>query len=688
MKLLPFSSSKVYSVVTSLVLIGAGLFSFQNCSRAKFTPVGIVDSASVGNNFCTTNPNDSQCQSSSSSVNCTFNAASILNGQSVMAYQNSSVPYGSTCVGESRKCTSGALSGSYSYASCQVGQPKACLFNGQTILSGQAIPAYQNSTVAYGANCLSESRVCTDGVLSGSYAFGSCQVNAATACLFNGVTLAHGQSAMAYLNSNVAYGQSCAQESRTCFNGSLSGSYNNASCTVGAASACNFNGQTIANGQNVIGYQNSSVAYGQTCAQQTRTCANGSLSGSYNFSSCAVNGPNACNFNGQNIADGQNVIAYQNSSVAFGSTCQAESRSCSNGSLSGSYSYNSCSVGAAAACLFNGSTIADGQSVIAFVNSSVPYGSSCISESRVCGNGILSGSYVSSTCNVASAASCTFDGQSIAHGQSVVAYTSSSVAFGSLCSSVQTTRTCSNGILTGSSAASYGSCVVGKPSACNFNGQTIGDSSSVTAYAASQVAYGENCIAESRSCSNGNLSGSYGNSSCFVQNPNSCNFNGQIIPHGSGAVAYAASSVPYGANCQSETRVCNNGNLGGSYGDSSCAVAAASSCNFNGQVIGHGGQVTAYATSSVAYGSSCQAETRSCNNGNLTGSFGSPSCSVAAPTGRCACREASSDGACSRNAHTVYYGPSTGVHTELNETTCRFSDGFSAGDCGACHWEP
>ena len=59
-------------------------------------------------------------------------------------------------------------------------------------------------------------------------------------------------------------------------------------CSTPAAQSCTFNGQTIASGSSVTAYQASSVAAGQTCAAQTRTCQNGSLSGSYTNASCTV----------------------------------------------------------------------------------------------------------------------------------------------------------------------------------------------------------------------------------------------------------------------------------------------------------------------------------------------------------------------------------------------------------------
>lgn len=53
-----------------------------------------------------------------------------------------------------------------------------------------------------------------------------------------------------------------------------------------------------------------------------------------------------------------------------------------------------------------GGTIADGDSVTAYLNSSEPCGGSCTSETRTCSDGVLSGSYTNSSCSVSSCASC------------------------------------------------------------------------------------------------------------------------------------------------------------------------------------------------------------------------------------------------------------------------------------------
>ena len=106
--------------------------------------------------------------------NCYFNADVILNGNSVTAYQSSNVAGGQSCISEQRLCTDGLLSGQYSYASCTVAQQASCIFNGQTILHGGSVTGYLNSTENYGGACSSESRICNNGSLSGSFSFSNC----------------------------------------------------------------------------------------------------------------------------------------------------------------------------------------------------------------------------------------------------------------------------------------------------------------------------------------------------------------------------------------------------------------------------------------------------------------------------------------------------------------------------------
>lgn len=108
---------------------------------------------------------------------------------------------------------------------------------------------------------------------------------------------------------------------------------------------CTLNGKDIPHNTNTIAYQTNSVPYGQTCQSQTRTCSNGTLSGSYTYDTCSVSTPSSCTFNNQTVAHGNNVTAYQSSTVPFGQTCQSQVRTCADGALNGSYRYTSCTVG-------------------------------------------------------------------------------------------------------------------------------------------------------------------------------------------------------------------------------------------------------------------------------------------------------------------------------------------------------
>ena len=56
----------------------------------------------------------------------------------------------------------------------------------------------------------------------------------------------------------------------------------------GSAKSCTFNGNTIASGSSVTAYLASSVPSGQTCKSQARACSNGTLSGTYAYASCSV----------------------------------------------------------------------------------------------------------------------------------------------------------------------------------------------------------------------------------------------------------------------------------------------------------------------------------------------------------------------------------------------------------------
>ena len=257
-----------------------------------FVFVGCAQSSKLSGSLTTA----SSSSASSQSVSCSLNGQTVPDGQSVSVFTAQSVPYGSSCssVAQTITCSNGAFPTGVYYPSCTVAAPAACSFNSQSILSGSSVTAYQSSSVAYGDTCVSQSRTCTNGVLSGTYTFGSCAVGQPASCTFNSQTIANGGTVSVYTTQTVAYGSSCSSvaETITCTNGSFSpsGTYY-PSCTVAAPASCTFNGQTVASGSSVAAYQNPSVPNGQACVSQARICTNGSLSGTYTYASCTVTAP-------------------------------------------------------------------------------------------------------------------------------------------------------------------------------------------------------------------------------------------------------------------------------------------------------------------------------------------------------------------------------------------------------------
>lgn len=158
---------------------------------------------------------------------------------------------------------------------------------------------------------------------------------------------------------------------------------------------CNFNGEVIADGASVIAYQEPIVDHDKTCVQEVRTCADGELSGTFTSNICTVSGELLCEFNGQVLHEGQSTIAFKTETTPYGTTCEAENRTCSFGQLLGTYEHSTCNVGEARSCVFNNQVIAHGDSTTAY---SSPTAASCSTETRTCYDGTLSGSYAYAGC--------------------------------------------------------------------------------------------------------------------------------------------------------------------------------------------------------------------------------------------------------------------------------------------------
>ena len=123
-----------------------------------------------------------------------------------------------------------------------VAEPSCDLPWGGQIDEGESITAYSSSSAC--SSCISETRVCTAGVLSGSYTYQTCTSGVCAACSLPwGGSISHGASVNAY-NSDVNSDGCCIEPiNRMCNDGNLTGDtdYNQGTCG-GDLIIYNYNG--------------------------------------------------------------------------------------------------------------------------------------------------------------------------------------------------------------------------------------------------------------------------------------------------------------------------------------------------------------------------------------------------------------------------------------------------------------
>ncbi|TSC61300.1 MAG: hypothetical protein Athens041674_816 [Parcubacteria group bacterium Athens0416_74] len=213
--------------------------------------------------------------------------------------------------------------------------PSPCSFNGQSIASGATVTAYQSSSVASGSQCVSQSRVCSNGVLSGTYTNASCGVTG----------LAAPSCSISYTPSNVSSGQPYV----------INWTSQNATSRLysvkkpDGAYLVQNGGVAIGTGTYTDTTASSQLAPGTYTRTDTVTGAGGTATCTAAITITAASSPASCSFNGQTVAHGASVTAYQASSVAYGSQCASQTRTCTNGTLIGSYTNAACTVAPAPA---------------------------------------------------------------------------------------------------------------------------------------------------------------------------------------------------------------------------------------------------------------------------------------------------------------------------------------------------
>ncbi len=360
----------------------------------------------------------------------------------------------------------------------------------------------------------------------------------------------------------------------------------------------------------------------------------------------------SCTWNNQTVASGSSVTAWQSSSVANGQTCQSQQRTCSKGMLSGSYTYPACTVQTASGCSFNSQTIASGSSVTAWQSSSVANGQQCVSQRRTCSNGTLSGSYTNISCTVQSATTSPSisnvttapTNDTLYHGgnAATVSWSATNVSnvyvdlyqngtfvkrIGSAsASTIPYTWTTTNGINVGS-------------------GYTIRvtDSASPSVYAESP-AFSVNAHSVSVSAITP-TSYTPGSTVTIRWKFDGLTTFAVIYLLKGGVVQMQLTTVPASDNSYTWTipislasgsdyafRVISRDGMATADTPDTFTIAtsntAPASCTFNNQTIASGSSVTAWQSSSVAYGKQCVSQNRTCTNGTLSGSYTNASCTV------------------------------------------------------------
>ncbi|MFA6383333.1 MAG: hypothetical protein WCX17_02830 [Parcubacteria group bacterium] len=457
---------------------------------------------------------------------------------------------------------------------------------GGTLANGSSVTAYQASSVPCGSTCTSQTRTCNSGTLSGTYTSQTCSVSGCLSCNrpCGGSTISGNWGALCYQSASVPCGSSCSSSQGYCNNGLWTTPYaagsTAASCSVAAcvscASPCGLSATTSGN-WGPFCYLASSVPCGSSCSSSQGYCFNGNWITPYTAgstaASCSVAACPTCTLPwGGTIANGSSVTAYQNSSVACGSSCVSQTRTCNSGVLSGTYTNQNCSVAACSCNLPWGGTLANGSSVTAYQASSVPCGSSCSSQTRTCNSGVLSGSYTSQTCSVAGCTSCVSPcglAATASGNWGAFCYLAGSVPCGSNCLLIASEGYCQNGVWTTPYAvgATSGSCSVAACASCVLPwGGSIPSGNNVVAYQASSVPCGSSCSPQVRTCTNGFLSGSYANQNCSATGCLGCTAPwGTAMVSGGAVTACQSASVPCGSSCACETRTCTNGVLSGSF---------------------------------------------------------------------------------------------------------------------------
>ncbi len=477
----------------------------------------------------------------------------------------------------------------YDYPTCKINPPANCQIGNYSIYHNGEKELFATGKYVEGKReCSSQTRNCRDGELDGDeeYVYLGCTAPAAPTpkatvpvapvvasdpdCpnpyVGGGSKWKSDQTGVGYTESSVSWLGSCESVPLVCKHGTIRigntvdygltiGRDYHTNCVKGTPNSCNFNwldaaDQSIPHTSFVTYYTVDSVPFGSSCDPKLVVDGTQCNDGKFTvvnkwYKTCEVSWPAACTFDyidagDISIAHEWSKAYYTTSSVPFGQKCEERvaATTCTNGSLTVTQGYKNCVEQWPAACTFDyldrsDTTVNHTDTETFYTRSSVPFGESCSSyrSTTTCTNGSLSIGQGYANCVEEEPVSCSTPcAWTIAHGQTVQTYQSSSVSYNSTCSTI--TSTCTNGRLF-PAAGTACSCQVRQPESCTSSCGTIPHGSSVTTYPSSSVWYTSTCSATVSTCTDGSLFPAAGNAcSCQVQQPKNCAngmFHGQTI---------------------------------------------------------------------------------------------------------------------------------------------------------------
>ena len=333
----------------------------------------------------------STCDSVTLTVNPTTNPCTgtpwgtIAHGNSVTAYQTPSVPYGNSCVSETRTCNNGTLTGSYTNTSCTPDPaPTGTLSSDATFcriadnasscavnLSWTTANPITTSTITSN-NPVSTPWTLNDSGTPKSVTVSGAYANVAFSLNNNGSVIAGPVTVVASCNSSSIW-DTGSGSCKACGNGGCNPSTPNQNNPV--TDPINASNPTGSIGGDPVVCNNGATdpsacqqcpnsLYWDTGSVSCKTCSNGGCNPGPGGNSSnptggltCINGgtppvctPPVCNLPwGGTTASGNSVTAYQTSYVASPATCAgvSESRTCNITTLSGSYTNQTCVEGTA-----------------------------------------------------------------------------------------------------------------------------------------------------------------------------------------------------------------------------------------------------------------------------------------------------------------------------------------------------